>query len=135
MCKHLQLFLGRFFTRVITFLEELHKGQCEHHGCCKAHYGNRKEDNCFKIPEILEKGGREVLQKIHIDFCAVKGKENREDNCGDKTDSHPGNKAFSISEFPAQFQFVILYGFKDPKSCNNPIEKAVKNVGVKAKKG
>ena len=135
MCKHLWLFLGRFFTRVIAFLEELHKGQGQHQGSCEAHYGNRKEDNGLKIPEILKEGGRQIRQEIGVYFRAVESKENRKQNRCDESNRYPGHEAFSIRKLPAQFQFVKLYGFIDAKSRNNPVEKTVKNVGVEVKKG
>lgn len=135
MCKHLYLILGRFFPWIIAVLEKLHKGQGQHRGSGKAHYGHRKKDNGLKIPEIIEKGSGQVRKEIRIDLRAVKSKENGKQHRGDKTYRNTRRKALSISELPAQFKLVILDGLIDSKPRDNPIEKAVKNIGVQVKKG
>jgi len=135
MCKHLRLILSRFFTWVIAFLKKLHKRQGKHQGCGKTHDRYRKEDNCLKIPEILEEGGREVWQEIRVDFSTVEGKENGKYDGGDKTDGNACHKSFFIGKPPAQFKFVILDRLINPEPGDYPIEKAVKNIGMKVKKG
>jgi len=132
MCKPLKRILARFF-RVVARFEKLHEGQGKDQGGGKTHNRHRKENNCLKIFEVLEEGGRQVRQEIRVDFSAVECKENGKDNRGDKTDRYPCHKAFSIRKLPAQFQLVILDGFINSETGDNPVKQAVKNIGVEVK--